>query len=45
MARTSVEISREQALTWRMGRHYLIERASTKDLVKVVDRLCGYMPS
>lgn len=34
-------ISWEQALAWRMRRHYLIERASPKDLVGVVARLCG----
>ena len=36
-----VDISWEQALTWRMRRHYLIERASPDDLVAVVDRLRG----
>jgi hypothetical protein len=36
-----VDITWEQALTWRMRRHYLIERASSKDLVAVVDRLRG----
>jgi uncharacterized protein YcaQ len=35
-----VELSWEQALVWRMRRHYLIERASD-DLAAVVDRLCG----
>jgi hypothetical protein len=36
-----VEISWEQALAWRMRRHYLIERASPDDLSAVVDRLGG----
>jgi len=36
-----MEISWTQALAWRMRRHYLIDRASPKDLVKVVDRLRG----
>jgi hypothetical protein len=36
-----MEISWEQALAWRMRRHYLIERASPNDLVAVVDRLRG----
>lgn len=34
-------IAWEQALTWRMRRHFLIERARRQDLVSVVDRLCG----
>ncbi len=38
---TRVDISWDQALAWRMRRHYLIERASPDDLVAVVDRLCG----
>jgi Winged helix DNA-binding domain len=36
-----VDISWEQALAWRMRRHYLIERGSPDDLVAVVDRLRG----
>jgi hypothetical protein len=36
-----VDIAWEQALAWRMRRHYLIERASPHDLAAVVDRLCG----
>lgn len=36
-----MNVSWEQALTWRMRRHYLIERATPKQLVSVVDRLCG----
>jgi uncharacterized protein YcaQ len=36
-----LEISWEQALTWRMRRQHLIERASPKDLVAVVERLRG----
>jgi Winged helix DNA-binding domain len=36
-----VDILWEQALAWRMRRHYLIERASPDDLVMVVDRLRG----
>jgi Winged helix DNA-binding domain len=36
-----VEISWAQALAWRMRRHHLIERASPRDLVAVVDRLRG----
>jgi Winged helix DNA-binding domain len=36
-----VDILWEQALVWRMRRHYLIERASPGDLVVVVDRLRG----
>lgn len=35
-----MEISWEQALAWRMRRHYLVERTSD-DLVTVVDRLRG----
>jgi hypothetical protein len=35
-----VDASWEQALAWRMRRHYLVERASD-DLVAVVDRLGG----
>jgi hypothetical protein len=31
----------EQALAWRMRRHYLLERASPRRLVAVVERLCG----
>lgn len=37
----TANISWEQALTWRMRRHYLIERASPADLAAVVDRLRG----
>lgn len=36
-----MQISWKQALTWRMRQHYLIERASPKQLVAVVDRLRG----
>ncbi len=36
-----MDISWEQALAWRMRRHYLIERGSPDDLVAVVDRLRG----
>jgi hypothetical protein len=36
-----LNISWEQALTWRLRRHHLLERASPEDLVAVVDRLCG----
>lgn len=36
-----MNISWEQALTWRMRQHYLIERATPKQLVAVVDRLSG----
>jgi len=36
-----MNISWEQALAWRMRRHFLIERASPKELVAVVDRLRG----
>jgi hypothetical protein len=36
-----VDVSWEQALAWRMRRHYLVERASPDDLVAVVDRLRG----
>lgn len=34
-------ISWEQALTWRMRRQFLIERAPVDDLIAVVDRLRG----
>jgi hypothetical protein len=34
-------ITWEQALTWRMRRHYLVERTSPRNLVAVVDRLRG----
>lgn len=37
----STAISWEQALTWRMRRHFLLERASPRDLVTVVDRMRG----
>jgi hypothetical protein len=36
-----LQITWEQALTWRMRRHYLLERASPRNLVAVVDRLRG----
>ncbi len=36
-----MNISWEQALAWRMRRHFLFERASPGDLVSVVDRLRG----
>jgi hypothetical protein len=36
-----VDILWEQALVWRMRRHYLVERPSPDDLVVVVDRLRG----
>jgi uncharacterized protein YcaQ len=36
-----VNISWQQALAWRMRRHYLLERASPGDLVAVVERLGG----
>jgi hypothetical protein len=37
----SLGISWEQALTWRMRRQFLVERAWARDLVAVVDRLRG----
>jgi Winged helix DNA-binding domain len=37
----SVELSWEQALAWRLGRHHLVERAPRRSLIKVVDRICG----
>lgn len=36
-----MNFSWEQALTWRMRRHHLIERASPDELTAVVGRLCG----
>jgi hypothetical protein len=36
-----VDILWEQALAWRMQRHYLVEHASPDDLVVVFDRLRG----
>ncbi len=36
-----MDISWDQAIAWRLRRHYLIERASPKQLVAVVDRLRG----
>jgi uncharacterized protein YcaQ len=36
-----MQVTWQQALTWRMRRHYLIDRASPKQLVAVVDRLRG----
>lgn len=38
---TATEVSWEQALTWRMRRQFLLERAPAADLVGVVERLCG----
>jgi hypothetical protein len=35
--RESSKISWQQALTWRMRRQFLIERARPEDLVSVVD--------
>lgn len=35
------DISWDQAIAWRMRRHYLIDRASPKQIVAVVDRLRG----
>lgn len=37
----TMQITWEQALAWRMRRHYLIDRASPKQIVEVVDRLRG----
>jgi hypothetical protein len=37
----NMDISWDQAIAWRMRRHYFIERASPKQLVAVVDRLRG----
>jgi hypothetical protein len=37
----AAEVSWEQALAWRMRRQHLLDRASSTDLVAVVDRLCG----
>lgn len=36
-----MDISWDQALAWRMRRHYLLDRASPKQLVSVVERLRG----
>ncbi|WP_157181396.1 winged helix DNA-binding domain-containing protein [Actinopolymorpha alba] len=36
-----LEVSWEQALAWRMRRQHLLERASTADLIAVVERMCG----
>lgn len=36
-----MDISWDQAIAWRMRRHYLIERAPPKQIVAVVDRLRG----
>lgn len=36
-----MDICWEQAIAWRMRRHYLIDRASPKQIVAVVDRLRG----
>ena len=36
-----VELTWEQALAWRMGRHHLVERAPRRSLVGVVERICG----
>lgn len=37
----TLQLSWEQALAWRLRRHYLLERASPKQLVDVVDRVRG----
>lgn len=37
----TMQITWEQALAWRMRRHYLVERTSPKQLVEVVYRLRG----
>src|SRR5688572_27408075 len=37
----TMQITWDQALAWRMRRHYLIDRASPKQIVEVVDRLRG----
>jgi hypothetical protein len=34
-------LSWKQALTWRMARHHLVDRASPPDLVRVVRGICG----
>ncbi len=36
-----VNLSWQQALAWRMGRHHLVDRAGREDLLAVVERLCG----
>jgi hypothetical protein len=36
-----MQITWDQALAWRMHRHYLIDRASPKQIVEVVSRLRG----
>jgi hypothetical protein len=36
-----VNVSWEQALPWRMRRHYLLERAAPRHLAAVFNRLCG----
>ncbi len=36
-----VELTWEQALAWRMGRHHLVERAPRRSLVGVAERICG----
>lgn len=36
-----MQISWQQAVAWRMRRHYLVDRASPKQIVDVVDRLRG----
>jgi Winged helix DNA-binding domain len=38
---SSKTLSWDQALTWRMRRHYLLERTSPRNLIGVVDRLRG----
>jgi hypothetical protein len=34
-------LSWERALAWRLQRHRLVERAATKDLLRVISRICG----
>lgn len=35
------QLSWEQALAWRMGRHHLVARATSVDFLRVVGEICG----
>jgi Winged helix DNA-binding domain len=36
-----VKVSWRQALAWRMERHHLVERSAPRELLRVVDDICG----
>jgi len=41
MRRVPSDLSWEQALAWRLGRHHLLHRAAPPDLVRVAGDICG----